>query len=244
MIDFKISLAGLCIGVRANYASTEEFCKDYKVDEDPVFAVEVTLQDIENERQISYVQSEREKGKRIEYPNEYLERLALYRKIVVKIIDYDAFLFHSSIIAVDGLAYAFSAKSGTGKTTHTRFYLEKIEGAHVLNGDKPLLRIIDDKVYACGTPWQGKENFGINEILPLKAICLLQRGSENEIEEIKFSQGFNDIVQQAYHNSEGDFLAKSIQLILRLQNKIKVYRLKCNLDPNSAIISYNFIRDN
>lgn len=244
MINFKISLAGICIGVKVNYSTTEDFCKDYKTEEDPVFDVEVSLEDIEKERQISYTQSEKDKGKRIEYPDEYLERLALYRKIVVKIIDYDVFLFHSSIIAIDGFAYAFSAKSGTGKTTHTRFYLEKIAGAHVLNGDKPLLRIIDDKVYACGTPWQGKENYGTNEILPLKAICLLERGIENEIEEIKFSIGFNDIVQQTYHNAEGDFLVKSIQLILKLQNKIKVYRLKCNLDPNSAIISYNFMRDN
>ena len=33
---------------------------------------------------------------------------------------YDTFLFHGSAIAVDGAAYIFTAKSGTGKSTHAR----------------------------------------------------------------------------------------------------------------------------
>ena len=35
-------------------------------------------------------------------------------------ISYDTILFHGSVVAVDDVGYLFTAKSGTGKSTHTR----------------------------------------------------------------------------------------------------------------------------
>lgn len=37
-----------------------------------------------------------------------------------KMPDYDTVLFHVSVIAVDGRGFLFTAKSGTGKSTHAR----------------------------------------------------------------------------------------------------------------------------
>ena len=105
-----------------------------------------------------------------------------YVLTAARLIDFDVLLFHGSVVAVDGQAFLFTAKSGTGKTTHTRLWLKQIPGCHVLNGDKPLLLFRNDGIYACGTPWQGKENYGTNEILPLKSICLFNRDIKNHKE--------------------------------------------------------------
>ena len=60
------------------------------------------------------------------YSDIYLETMAVYRKIEDKLLDYDTILFHGSAVAVDGVGYLFTAKSGTGKSTHTRLWREML----------------------------------------------------------------------------------------------------------------------
>ena len=74
-----------------------------------------------------------------------------------ELLNFNGIILHSSCIVVDGMAYAFSADSGTGKSTHTQLWLKHLgDRAYMLNDDKPAIRLIDGKVYACGTPWSGK----------------------------------------------------------------------------------------
>ena len=239
MIEFNISLANVNIKVFANYETTKKFCRDYLCDNGDDFCVHISQDDIEQERIKSYAQYDAEGRPRINFQNEYLETLALYRLIGKKIIDYKTIIFHGSVVVVNGEAFIFTAKSGTGKTTHTRFYLDNFKDAYVLNGDKPLLRIMNNKVYACGTPWRGKEKYGINEIKELKAICILERGTDNLINEISFDDAFSTLVNQTHRHNNTHYLFKIVNILGELDGKIKFYCLKCNLDPKSAIISYN-----
>lgn len=74
-----------------------------------------------------------------EYSLSYLETLAVYRKIVTRLVFSDILLIHGSAIAVDGKAYLFTAPSGTGKSTHTRMWREYFKDRAVMvNDDKPL----------------------------------------------------------------------------------------------------------
>ena len=51
-----------------------------------------------------------------------------------QLIKYNGFLLHSSCIVVDNVAYAFSADSGTGKSTHTELWLKHFGNrAYMLN---------------------------------------------------------------------------------------------------------------
>ena len=53
---------------------------------------------------------------------------ALYRKICGFVLAHDAFLMHCAVIGYEGRGYAFSAPSGTGKTTHIRLW-QQVFGA-------------------------------------------------------------------------------------------------------------------
>ena len=56
------------------------------------------------------------------------------------VLKFDGILLHSSCIVLDGVAYAFSADSGTGKSTHTQLWLKRFgDRAHILNDDKPCI---------------------------------------------------------------------------------------------------------
>ena len=70
-----------------------------------------------------------------------------------KLIDYNGFLLHASAVALDNYAYLFSAPCGTGKSTHVDLWIKKFgERAFIINDDKPAIRIINNTIYAFGTP--------------------------------------------------------------------------------------------
>ena len=182
MREFTISIANMAVGLQTEYDKTREQCTAYLTEQEPDFIVTITPQDIAQMRENSIREDTREQKPTQDYSDAYLETLAAYRKICEKMVEYDTILMHGSVVAVDGEAYLFTAKSGTGKSTHTRFWREVFgERAVMVNDDKPLLKLTEDGVLACGTPWDGKHHLSTNVCLPLRAICILERGEENEI---------------------------------------------------------------
>lgn len=238
MSDFMISLAGVPVGISAIHPGTEVFCRDYVTEEQPAFTVVMTEEDIAAERGRSARQDEREGIAPRRFSDAYLETLALYRRLARELLSYDAVVFHGSALALDGRAYLFTAPSGTGKTTHTRLWLKNIPGCRVLNGDKPILRILDDRVLACGTPWRGKERLGSGGILPLEAVCLLERDRENHIEPVSFHEAFPALLRQTHHPEGPASMVKILELLGRLRENVRLYRLGCNMEDEAALVSW------
>jgi hypothetical protein len=173
------------------------------------------------------------------YSDAYLETLALLRKVTEALLDFDTILFHGSVIAVDGVAYLFTAKSGTGKSTHTRLWREMLgEKAVMVNDDKPFLQITGENVVACGSPWMGKHRLGSNIQVPLKAICILERGETNEIWRIQPKEAVQMLLQQSSRPMDPRKMPKYLDLMDALSQKVAFYRLRCNMDPEAARIAY------
>lgn len=237
MTEFTIKLAGIAVGVTALYQETELFCKGYLTEEDPVFNVSVNRDDILSERIRNERQMMLEGFLQADFTDEYMETLALYRKVTAELLCHNIILFHSAVVALNGKAYAFTAKSGTGKTTHVNLWKKHIPGCYILNGDKPLLLFRDGKVYACGTPWMGKEACGTNEILPLDAVCILKRAAVNHIEEITIKGCFDVLLNQC-HVPDGSGSIFKVLGLLRELSKRKLYCLRCNMEDEAALVSY------
>ena len=236
-MTFTISLAGVSIEIQSIYDDVYELCRDYLTGQGPDFCVAVTQADIDFEREKSASEARHEGKPVIDFSNGYLETLAVYRKIAEKMLEYDAFLMHGAVVALEEKAYLFTAPSGLGKTTHTRFWLQKYPEAFILNGDKPLLRIIGGQVFACGTPWAGKEGQNKNVIVPLKAVCALFRGKENRIDRISFDKVFPLVIAQTYRPSDAAEMKKTLELIGAMGKCTRFYAMACNLDPDAARVA-------
>lgn len=239
MVTFTISIADKRISVEALYPSTRDYCRNYLTDAPSDFSVSVTEADITFEREKSAREDAAEGIPTRHFPDEYLETLAVYRKIAEEMVEYDTLLFHGSVISVDGVGYLFTAKSGTGKSTHTRFWREQFgDRAVMVNDDKPLLRIMPDGVFACGTPWDGKHHLSTNTIVPLRAICILERGIENEIVPVTPKEALQMLLQQTHRPAQPQHLFKMLHLVDDMTKRTGLYRLKCNLDPTAALVAY------
>ena len=243
MREFQITLAGQPVGIRSLYDEVFLLCRDYLSNApDASFHVEIHPEDIDFERQKSLREASLERKPAVLYPDPYLETLAVYRKIALGMLNYDTWLMHGSAVAVGEEAFLFTAASGTGKTTHTRLWLEQIPGAFVVNGDKPLLRIRDDFCEVCGTPWSGKEKMNQNVIVPLQAVCFLNRGAENRIEEISFREAAPFLLQQSYRSNDNFAMQKTMTLVKSLGDHVRFYRLFCNMEPEAALVSWSGMR--
>ncbi len=228
------------IEIDSLFPEIHAFCSDYVTNQIADFSVKISEQDIVFEREKSVRERIAEGLEIINYPDSYLETLAVYRKIADKMLSYETMLFHGSAIAVDGQAYLFTAKSGTGKSTHTRLWREVFgDRAVMVNDDKPLLKVTDSGVTVFGTPWNGKHRLGKNNSAPLKAICILERGETNEISIISTSDALPKLIQQMYRSQDHSLLSKSLELISKLVHQIPIYNLYCNISYDAVNTAYN-----
>lgn len=239
MIKNNYIFAGKVIEISSIYASVHDLCAGYRTDSAPDICVSTSAEDIEYERMRSAREDEAEGRQIQQYSDSYLEELAVYRKIADKLPAFDTILFHGSVVAVDGQGYLFTAKSGTGKSTHTRLWREYFgERAVMVNDDKPLIHI-GETVTVYGTPYNGKHHLGSNISVPLRAICILTRSEENHISPVSAQEAYPMLMQQVYRSSDVSVLSRTLSLVDGLAEKTALYRLGCNMEKEAAVIAYN-----
>lgn len=243
MHEFKISVAGISFGVNCQYPSTMALCRDYRIgDADTVQEwIEILPADIDRER--NRLLAKKNPGEALEASTpQSLERLHLCRRIAERLPKYDRILFHGSTLAIDGNGVLFTAKSGTGKSTHTRLWRETFgDRVKMVNDDKPFLHISAEGVTAYGTPWQGKHGLGENMSAPLKAIVFVNRGEENRIEPMSARELFPLLLQQTYAPDNPAAMGKTLALVEGLSQGTRLYKLYCNMDPEAAQVAYSGI---
>ncbi len=238
-MEFTVKLAEVNIKINSIYDEVFTLCKDYLCDSKADFCVAISENDIAFEREKSKREAEYEGIPYTDFRDSYLETLAVYRKIAVGLLDFGAFLMHGAVVGLKGKAYLFTAPSGVGKTTHTKFWLEQFPDAFIINGDKPLIKFKDGKVYAFGSPWAGKEGFNRNTSLPLYAVCALSRGKENKVTPLAFNQVYPLLIGQTYRPGDKQSVEKTMGYIKDLGKSVKFFLLHCNLDKTAANIAYD-----
>lgn len=235
--NFTLSVAGHSFAIHTLYTDTYSLCRDYICEGPGEKEINITVKDIEIEQKEAINQ-----GTNLRCA--YLETLAVYRKIAETMLDDDTFLMHGAVVGINNHAYMFTAASGTGKTTHVKKWIKKLKNSYVVNGDKPLIKLTDNEVIACGTPWCGKERWGKNCMVPLRAIVLMERGENNTINEITFGQALTGLLQQTYVFSDFDKKKKVLMLLSRMNGKIKFYKFSCNnMKEDSFSVAYKALTE-
>ena len=229
---FIIKLADIRIRVENQYPFAEQHCKDFLCEGDTFdITVSVTADEIAEEQ----TQGNFSAG--------YCEYICIYRHICEQIAPFGVFLMHSSVIEVDGWAYAFTAKSGVGKSTHTSLWLKNVPHARVLNGDKPLYRLEKDgSLTVFGTPWNGKENWGENISAPLAGVCFIERGETNSIRPASELEVVRRLMHQLYLRGERAAIDRQLALMDSLVRAVPYYVLTCNVSDEAALLAWNTLK--
>lgn len=231
----KCRFADINYDISNIYTSVEKRCREYVVPDDAICdeKIVITNEDIESENNDG------------NYSPQYLEFIALCRKISDKLPLHNAFLLHSAVFEVSGVGIALAALSGTGKTTHMMLWQKLLcERLTIVNGDKPFVRFFDDEPnipYAYGSPWNGKEGLSRNMRTPLRHICFIERAAENSCEPIETDEALNLLFNQLYIPKDPSAAAGALALTNRLITSCKLWRIRCNMDISAAKTAYNAI---
>ena len=223
-------IAGLRIKINNAHPYTTKFCQKY-LSNDQESAVDLTAS-------VTAEEFEDEKALSPEFHDGYIENICLYRSICTQIPVLNRFLLHASILEYNGKAYAFLGRSGTGKSTHTKLWLNFLPDTRVLNGDKPILELKNEEFYAYGTPWQGKENWGYNGKAKLCGLCFLEQAKENSIQKLSVSETSARVFQQILLPKEEATVVATLDLIDKLVATIPAFLLKCDISEEAVKCSF------
>lgn len=160
------------------------------------------------------------------------------------LLRFDGLYLHASAVALDGKAYLFSGPCGMGKSTHTRLWQHVFgEEAKVFNDDKPALRRLEDRWYAYGTPWCGKDGININMKAPLAGICFLKQAGENSIRRLNSVEAISLFLTQTMRRfKDGANTALLLEHLDKLVREIPIFELENRPEPEAALLSYETMR--
>ncbi len=227
-----IKIAGIPMAVDHRYPRVAALCADYLTEEAPLFTVAASDEELQAEREISAGN----------FSEDILESVCIHRAVVKHMISYGIWLIHSAVVAVDGEAFVFMAKSGVGKSTHLRQWKAYFgDRAVIVNGDKPMFSFQGDRLYVHGTPWKGKEGWGKNLSMPVKALCFLERGKTNSIQKAEQHEIIEKLFHQVLLPDDAAELSVFMSLINRMICELPFYRLQCTIAEEAAMIAYQMM---
>lgn len=221
-------IADLKVGYEPKFDMLKIRSEKYLTDKEAQFNIGVTGEHIDRQLELYKNTSE-----------EALEYLYMGTAFNLKLLEYNGMFLHSSTVVVDGMAYSFSAPCGTGKSTHAGLWLKYLgEKAYIINDDKAAYRKFDGKYYVYGTPFSGKNDLNVDTRAELKAICFIERAESNSIERISPDDAVPLIISQTVRPSTPQRMIMMCDFIDSLIADIPIYRLKCNMEPDAAKLSY------
>lgn len=179
------------------------------------------------------------------YPDvsvEEAEHIFLATEFFRKILKYNAIMIHSSAIKYNGKCYLFSADSGVGKSTHTSLWQEVYgDKVQIINDDKPIIRIKNNKLIVYGSPFAGGTMKFQNDSADLEAIVFLERSKNNSIGELSPQKAMRYLFKESVRKIGKNQMNNSLNMISVILENCKFYKLKCNMDKSSAILSHDTI---
>lgn len=246
MNSHKIKIADFNIEFTVENFYDASLLGSYKADfEKPDIAFHISEEELKFEASLEENARIKRKSRIVYY--------AAFRKIAGLLPLNNSVLFHGVAMDINSVGVAFSAHSGTGKTTHMMLWQDLLgDKMTVVNGDKPFVRFFDSPEgapegtkpgvpYAYGTPWMGKERLGCNMRTELKHICFIERSETNYVERIAKKDAIDRIFNQVYMPGDPAAMANTIDLINRLLDSCNLWIIHCNMEPDAAATAYNAI---
>ena len=148
---------------------------------------------------------------------------------------HDTLLIHASLVRHNGYGYAFTAKSGTGKSTHVSMWLRYIPGCDLMNDDNPIVRVIDGEAFIYGSPWSGKTPCYRNVKARLGAITRIDRALENSIEKETPIEAFATLLPACSSMKwDKDIFNAICNNVTKVVERIGIYTLHCLPNEEAA----------
>ncbi|QHA00947.1 hypothetical protein [Dehalobacter restrictus] len=174
------------------------------------------------------------------------QQLAVFKffsNIVIRnlILLHQGIILHASAIKWRDKGIAFTAPSGTGKSTQAKLW-ETYRGAAVINDDTPILKRSADKITTYGTPWCGSSHKHLNTSAPLNAIVVLEQNDKNSLHRLREPELSSCLLSRfllPYHDRRSMDL--TLDHIACIMAYTPIYLLQCRPDQEAVELVHEII---
>ena len=151
---------------------------------------------------------------------------------------------HASVVTNGGRGYLFLGRSGTGKSTHSRLWIDSIPGTELLNDDNPVLRLLPDgTVRVYGTPWSGKTPCYKAQDAPVGAIVSLSQAPRNQIQKLPVIKAYAALMESASSFRPFKELADGWHRTMEgICAAVPFYHLECLPNKEAAQLCYSTVK--
>ena len=173
-----------------------------------------------------------------------LLRFALWLAYSMTGVAYGRMPVHASTVVCERCAVLCLGESGTGKSTHTRLWLQNIPHTHLLNDDSPIVAARRDApALVYGSPWSGKTHCYRQEHYPIAALLRLEQRPENIIRRLSTLEAFAALQPSCPPSMAHDehCLNVVVQLVSAVLTHTPAFRLGCLPDADAALLSHSTI---
>lgn len=151
-------------------------------------------------------------------------------------------LIHASVVRHHGRAVAFTAKSGTGKSTQSANWLSTVPDCDLMNDDNPVVRLQDGRVTLYGSPWSGKTPCYRQTHAPLGAVVQIVRDTANTCQCLPPLQAFGTLLASCSTMKwERELYACLCETVSDVVAATPFYALRCTAEPQSALVCHSAV---
>lgn len=173
------------------------------------------------------------------YSTKHLLELLVMEDLFLK---NNSIVLHSSNILFENKSILFTAPSGTGKSTQANLWNEVLK-AKIINGDRTLIKKIDNKYFAMGIPFCGSSNICENERHPIGTIVVLRQGNENYIRKLSKIEAYKKIISEITVNIwNKDSVLKVSDIVEDIINNIEIIELTCLPNVDAVVVLKDYLK--
>ncbi|MCM1131743.1 MAG: hypothetical protein NC310_07730 [Roseburia sp.] len=169
-----------------------------------------------------------------DFPTEYL--LSQYALLYILNQKKNALFIHASSIVYHSKGILFSAKSGTGKSTHAKLWRTYTD-AQPINDDKNIIVFENNQLFLYSNPWSGKHQIHQNINAPLSAIIFLYQSKTNEIRQIEPREAMRLLLGQIAQPKKDSL--DSWNTIVDKILELPIYYYGCNMEKEAVTVLKN-----
>lgn len=161
------------------------------------------------------------------------------------VIGYGGVSLHASAVVLNGKAYLFMGRSGTGKSTHAALWLRCFPGSELLNDDNPTIRMESGRTVVYGTPWSGKTPCYKDLCFPLGGLVRLSQAGHNRFVPLEPIDAFMAILPGcAVISRDASLHTRLCDTLVPLSEQVKAGLLECLPDEAAARLCAGALSNN
>ena len=155
---------------------------------------------------------------------------------------YQTLLLHASVVVVNDRALLLLGKSGAGKSTHARLWVDMYADCFLLNDDNPVVRkSAEGQWYVYGSPWSGKSQCYIDAQAEISGFLRVKQADYNRVSRASGPHRFS-LLYPACSVLYWDAVVRqqTLNILANLTLSSQVGELACRVDAAAVACSRQF----